>query len=154
MTTNSPNPVDGDVQALIYRCKDAVAHLSQMVEAGIRGGRYSVTEYRYQLMINKTALAALEAEPVAWVVMAPQGDYIERNPEVVAHLEGTGLAKCKPLYDTPSAQLLRPVELPEPFYGVVQDGKPVMIAADDGQWINKTAVIEALRQQGYEVKND
>lgn len=37
-------------------------------------------------------------EPVAWIVMAPQGDYIERNPDVVAHLEGTGLAKCKPLY--------------------------------------------------------
>lgn len=29
-------------------------------------------------------------EPVAWVVLAPQGDYIERNAAVVAHLEGTG----------------------------------------------------------------
>lgn len=37
-------------------------------------------------------------EPYAWLVHAPQGDYVERNPEVVAHLEGTGLTKCKPLY--------------------------------------------------------
>lgn len=147
MTTNSPNQVDGDVQALIYRCKDAVAHLSQMVEAGIRGGRYSVTEYRHQLMINKTALAALEAEPVAWIVMAPQGDYIERNPEVVAHLEGTGLAKCKPLYDAPPAQLLRPVELPEFKVHSNQPCWPSLtVGLRDKEWI------EALRQQGYEVK--
>lgn len=51
-------------KALIYRCQDAVAHLKQMVESGIRGGRYSVTEYRYQLMINEIALAALTAQPV------------------------------------------------------------------------------------------
>ncbi|MGJ0482000.1 hypothetical protein [Pantoea agglomerans] len=37
-------------------------------------------------------------EPYAWLVHAPQGDYVERNPEVVANLEGTGLTKCKPLY--------------------------------------------------------
>ncbi|MGL3999979.1 hypothetical protein ACR3LR_09215 [Pantoea eucalypti] len=37
-------------------------------------------------------------EPYAWLVHAPQGDYVERNPEVVAHLEGMGLTKCKPLY--------------------------------------------------------
>lgn len=140
-----------DRKALIYRCKDAVAHLTQMVEVGIRGGRYSVTEHRYQLMINEIALAYLTAQPIgrvdrgdvsenneytdarvvclhdqadwesfpdgtdlflrpapavgmeklkpyAWLVHAPQGDYVERNPEVVAHLEGTGLTKCKPLY--------------------------------------------------------
>lgn len=149
MTTNSPNPVDGDVQALIYRCKDAVAHLSQMVDAGIRGGRYSVTEYRYQLMINKTALAALEAEPVAWVVMAPQGDYIERNPEVVAHLEGTGLAKCKPLYDTPPAQLLRPVDLSQckKLWYEHDDLSAVIVC------IPLKEIKKVLRQQGYEVKS-
>lgn len=140
-----------DRKALIYRCKDAVAHLTQMVEVGVRGGRYSVTEHRYQLMINEIALASLTAQPIgrvyrgevsdnneypnarvvclhdqadwenfhdgtelflrpatavgmdkpepyAWLVHAPQGDYVERNPEVVAHLEGTGLTKCKPLY--------------------------------------------------------
>lgn len=51
-------------QALIWRCRDAVAHLKQVVEVGVRGGRYSVTEYRYQLMINEIALAALTAPPV------------------------------------------------------------------------------------------
>lgn len=51
-------------QALIWRCRDAVAHLKQVVEVGIRGGRYSVTEYRYQLMINEIALAALTAQPI------------------------------------------------------------------------------------------
>ena len=53
-----------DRKALIYRCQEAVAHLTQMVEVGIRGGRYSVTEYRYQLMINEIALAAMTAQPV------------------------------------------------------------------------------------------
>ncbi|WP_289365842.1 hypothetical protein [Pantoea stewartii] len=48
---------------------------------------------------------------------------------------------------TPPAQLLRPVELPQSFYGVIQNGKSVMLHADDGQWLNKTAVIETLRQQ-------
>lgn len=56
-----------DRKALIYRCQDAVAHLTQMVEVGIRGGRYSVTEYRYQLMINEIALASLTAQPIGRV---------------------------------------------------------------------------------------
>lgn len=55
---------DQEKQALIWRCRDAVAHLKQVVEVGVRGGRYSVTEYRYQLMINEIALASLTAPPV------------------------------------------------------------------------------------------
>lgn len=60
-----------------------------------------------ETLIARIALSALTAEPVAWVVMAPQGDYIERNPDVVAHLEGTGLARCGPLYTATPAPVLR-----------------------------------------------
>lgn len=36
-------------------------------------------------------------------------------------------------------------ELPQAFYGVIQDGKVLMLPADDGQWLNKTTVVEAFR---------
>lgn len=52
-----------------------------------------------ELFLHPTTAADSEKPvPYAWLVLAPQGDYIERNPDVVAHLEGTGLTKCKPLY--------------------------------------------------------
>jgi len=101
MTTNSPNPVDGDVQALIER-------------------------------LNRVA------EKLKWHNVGYAQDIL----------------KAVNLLTTPPAQILRPVELPQSFYGEVHDGKVVMLPANDGQWLNKTAVIEALRQQGYEVKND
>lgn len=44
-----------------------------------------------------------------------------------------------------SALTAQPVKLPESFYGVIQDGKVVMLPADDGQWLNKTSVAEAFR---------
>jgi hypothetical protein len=59
-------------QALIWRCRDEVAHLKQMVEGGVRGGRYSVTEYRYQLIINEVALAAL-TQPASPALKLPDG---------------------------------------------------------------------------------
>lgn len=39
----------------------------------------------------------------------------------------------------------KPNELPPAFYGVIQGGKVVMLAAEDGQWLNKTSVAEAFR---------
>lgn len=91
-------------QALIWRCRDAVAHLKQVVEVGIRGGRYSVTEYRYQLMINEIALAALTAQPVklpsasephssgygcAYMVETKGGEWLEKS-EVKAAIRAAG----------------------------------------------------------------
>lgn len=147
MTTNSPNQVDGEVQALIYRCKNSVDHLSQMVEAGIRGGRYSVTEYRYQLMINKIALAALEAELCAYLY----GASFERG-EVEGEIEdspGTDM----PVFTTPPAQLLRPVELPQGrLMQVAFETDPVN--ADMHMCISREAAVRAIREAGYEVKND
>lgn len=37
-------------------------------------------------------------------------------------------------------------ELPQAFYGVIQGGKVVMLPAEDGQWLNKTSVAEAVRE--------
>lgn len=113
MTTNSPNPVDGDVQA------QPVAWAHRLVN-------------KLNGTIHPWVYGSKEKEP-------SEGDIFR--------------VEIMPLYAAPPAQLLRPVELPQTFYGVVQDRKSVMLAADDGQWLNKTAVIEALRQQGYEVKS-
>lgn len=44
-----------------------------------------------------------------------------------------------------AALTAKPVKLLESFYGVIQDGKVVMISADDGQWLNKTTVEEGFR---------
>lgn len=55
-----------------------------------------------ELFLRPSPAVGMEKpEPYAWLVHAPQGDYVERNPEVVAHLEGAGLTKCKPLYLAP-----------------------------------------------------
>ncbi|MBC0853837.1 hypothetical protein [Pantoea stewartii] len=142
MTTNSPNPVDGDVQALI----DEVHYNLQYCFC---------SEKTKKLM--QIALSALTAEPVAWVVMAPHGDYIESNPDCVANIEGSGDAKCKPLYTTPPAQLLRPVELPDDAPNAllalcqqVYDSRITGASVAQDVWQD---CLDELRQQGIEVKS-
>ena len=161
MTTNSPNQVDGDVQALIYRCKDAVAHLSQMVEAGIRGGRYSVTEYRYQLMINKIALAALEADAVGRV---NRGDVSDSNEYPDAKVDciheqadWDNFQDGTLLYTTPPAQLLRPVELPDEkiLYEINQSSEAWMIAKnlENAGWNECIAEVQRLNATAQPVSD-
>lgn len=244
MTTNSPNPVDGDVQALIMSQKEmqdfaniyrsdndqgtyawfdaslanwsegflspkdfehvfdqesATKWLDREIEIFIEDGRCP-RDYVYlksNPALNPVIVVFYEGKAVIWdgyhriaaavhrnmpiyaiFTTAPAQPYASRKQkrndhsklaaEIVDNLVSTDscdeevteklilwvLNRLNKEFPTPPAQLLRPVELPQSFYGVVQSGKAVMLPADDGQWINKTAVIEALRQQGYEVKND
>jgi len=144
MTTNSPNPVGGDVQALIADCQAEIAELEKALTTW---GDAWIPSLQSKLNRQQVALAALTAEPVAWIVMTPRGDYTERNPDVVAHFEGTGLAKSKPLYETQPAQLLRPVELPPLIlFGYTEEEMNVMCNV-------RNADIEAIRAAGYEVKS-
>lgn len=142
MTTNSPNPVDGDVQALIGLCKIEIKRWKAASETN--------PNMRYMVVLMETALASLTAKPEYNVSF--EGGEI-RLDVTKAEYNGRHPDYRWISYTIPPAQLLRPVELSQSFYGVVKDGKSVMLAADDGQWLNKTAVIEALRQQGCEVKS-
>lgn len=115
MTTNSPNPVDGDVQA------------HQMPEL--------THQQREHLLcfINDAFKSLSGVEPES------TKKYDENLGELTKQVFQVSLAALT----TPPAHLLRPVELPdcvEELHGV----GPVM-AAD--------AVVQALRQQGYEVKS-
>jgi len=59
-------------------------------------GKNDAREYIREL---EGKLEALEKQqPVAWLVLNSKDGYVERNPDVVANLEGSGLTKCKPLY--------------------------------------------------------
>jgi len=59
-------------------------------------GKNDAREYIREL---EGKLEALEKQqPVAWLVLNSSEGYVERNPDVVANLEGAGLTKCKPLY--------------------------------------------------------
>lgn len=59
-------------------------------------------------------LAELEKqEPVAWLVLNSNEGYVERNPDVVAFLEGSGLTKCKPLFTRPSPAINLAEMVPE-----------------------------------------
>lgn len=110
MKTNSPNPVEGDVQALIAHIKEV---LQEYDEHG--GIGYGESVYR-------TALAALTAERCGSIIQAVNPKtgsvnifYRSRgiesiDPEEVAEWE---MQEVEHLYTTPPAQLLRPVEFPD-----------------------------------------
>lgn len=130
MTTNSPNPVDGDVQALIAHIKEV---LQEYDEHG--GIGYGESVYR-------TALAALTAKPYAYASrntdMSKESQYFSAS----VFNNAWGDEYTVPLYTTQPAQLLRPVELPEPY--------------DDGHgnlWLPQDAVISAVKNAGGEVKS-
>lgn len=152
MTTNSPNPVDGDVQALIADCKSEIKHLEDRI-AYCNKYEVGLSDYESQLKRQKIALAALTAEPYAYasrnIDISKESQYFSAS----VFNNAWGDEYTVPLYTTPPAQLLRPVELPGERKWHEDDE-----AEDDTYncgWNNGIkACAEALRQQGYEVKND
>ena len=124
MTTNSHNPVDGDVQALIEYCEH-VLH-------GSNNG--SPMEQVY-----KIALASLTAEPADRIVDDGCSQRIGCVP--VSDTLNCTWPLGTQFYTTPPAQLLRPVELPEFVYD--PEGEP---------FLHRDEVAELLRSLGHEVK--
>ncbi len=141
-----PNPVDGDVQALIADCQaeiekleKAIKNINSYVKPAYRNE--CLSKCQSELRRQQIALASLTAEPCAYLY----GASFERG-EVEGEIEdspGTDL----PVYTTPPAKLLRPVELPK------ETGK----MGNDfwlGEMNMRSAFIKAIREAGYEVKND
>jgi len=142
MTTNSPNPVDGDVQALIYRCKT----ISKWPEK--YGDNANVMLPAHEAHeLAKVALASLTAEPVY--------QFIANNPDKDGYIEW---ADCNPdyfsnepsdrrriLYTKPTDNHFRRIELPV-------KRKP-WTCADCDVVLDYQETVKALINQGYEVKS-
>lgn len=148
MKSNSPNQVDGDVQALIADCQAEIAELEKHLTTwGEEWSPYLQSKLKRQ----QIALAALTAEPDGFRV---RNKKISQDNEIYDD-RFTG-EKCinnttQPedyeiyaIYRKPPADSVRHMLMPKvvgeiPAYGEV---------------ISKAHLIHALRQQGIEVKND
>lgn len=144
MTTNSPNSVDGDVQALIADCQAEIAEIEKVLAIDEYA---AISHLQSKLKRQKVALAALTAKPIIW-----NTGFIQNATDADFNHERTENHDV-PLYTTPPAQLLRPVELP-PKSDVKMGGDAKTRALLTGMNMMLKSCTEALRQQGYEVKND
>ncbi|MCK0554674.1 hypothetical protein KFO32_16660 [Pantoea ananatis] len=142
MTTNSPNPVDGDVQALIDHINTQLDLLRSVTIKHV--DEFQIEDIKMDIKVHEIALASLTAEPVGY------GNQRKDGTGFGSSLRSKHLARAEdlvykpvPLYTTPPAQLLRPVELP----GFVYD-------AEGEPWIHGDEVVDLLRSLGHEVKND
>ncbi|WP_324030130.1 hypothetical protein GC087_07170 [Pantoea sp. JZ2] len=157
MTTNSPNPVDGDVQALIGLCKIEIKRWKAASETN--------PDMRYMVELMETALAALTAKPglFEWRFKqtdTPASNWLTLPMEKLDRSKAVfgDLVEYRFWFESPPAQLLRPVELPGKVSCEGFNLKEVDEARGKGQCEGFNSAIdacrEALRQQGYEVKND
>ncbi|WP_432372376.1 hypothetical protein ACRPHP_16755 [Pantoea allii] len=144
MTTNSSNPVDGDVQALIADCQAEIEDLKRSID---RCDAIGTTEYLYQLQSKLkrqyAALEALTAEP--YVYASRNTDMSKESQHFSASVfnNAWGYEYTLPLYTTPPAQLLRPVDLGNCTLTINNRNQLCLVESE---------VVETLRQQGYEVK--
>ncbi len=136
MKTNSPNPVDGDIQALIEHIKQTLS-----VDDGAIG-----------FQVYKIALAALTAEPVAWTSQRS----LDIRCKITAFTDVDSATdygnkirweSVIALYTAPPAQLLRPVELPDISAGKYYTEEGAFMAFD-----YKRDLKAAIRAAGGEVK--
>lgn len=107
MTTNSPNPVDGDVQALIADCQ---AEIAEIEKALTTWGDAWIPSLQSKLNRQQLALAALTAETVYQLI--DDGKWYDAPKYLFDEANQRG-DECRMVYTTPPAQLLRPVELPK-----------------------------------------
>lgn len=138
MTTNYPNPVDGDVQALISDCQRDIEEIQYEISTyGDESGRRASKLKRQQV-----ALAALMAAPLASTEkhgisnMQATGMYMRAWPVDREENERDGFNIH--LYTTPPAQLLRQVELP---------------GDRSTYWIRREDAVNAIFAAGGEVKS-
>lgn len=158
ITTNSPNPVDGDVQALIADCK---AEIAEIEKALTTWGDVWIPSLQSKLNRQKVALAALTAEPgiFEWRFRDTEGSlpspWVTLGMDKLEQCRNTfgDMVEYRFWFPTPPAQLLRPVELP-PKSDVKMGGDAKTRALLTGMNMMLKSCTEALRQQGYEVKND
>lgn len=159
MTTNSPNPVDGDVKALIADCQaeiekleKAINNINSYVKPAYRNE--CLSKCRSEIMRQQIALAALTAEPVIYAIQ----DKDERENGYMTEFSSSGIAGyVNPekygltelaLYTTPPAQILRPVELPDISAGKYYTEEGTFMAFDYKRDL-KAAIISV----GGEVKS-
>ncbi|ARF49993.1 hypothetical protein [Pantoea stewartii] len=161
MTTNSPNPVDGDVQALIADCQHDISSINREID------RYSqlphaipetLVSLRSQLKRQQIALAALTAEPVAYAHTKVINDLLDKRrccgTVWIKSDDESSVEPLHALYTTPTAQLLRPVELPG-VSDLIDSSESIPSVRDVAIWDSAVAkCAELLRQQGYEVKSN
>lgn len=152
MTTNSPNTVDGDVQAhqmpvLTEQQREDALKVALRMSAS--NSMPSLNDHRYSQLFAEIALAALTAVPKRMRQANGEGSrtWVECGSD---YHRGTDF------YTTPPAQLLRPVELPN----LLQPGADgyddwYMHSSEDGEYMKADDVIAALEAAGvpYEVKS-
>ncbi|MGP2500462.1 hypothetical protein ACTUSN_03620 [Pantoea ananatis] len=130
MTTNSPNPVDGDVQALIADCQAEIAELEKSLTTW---GDAWIPSLQSKLKRQKVALAALTAVPRR--MRQANGENSRTWVEC-----GGDYHRGTDFYTTPPAQLLRQVELPESQ------------RLCNGYYFDMNDVFEALEEAGIPFK--
>lgn len=141
MTTNSLNPVDGDVRALIE-------HIKAVIDEYESFGAGGMDEQVYRI-----ALATMTANPIAYT---DEEQLTELHKSTFAEIYAPddsfkGDGEWIPLYTTPPAQLLRPVELPKGrLMQVAFETDPVN--ADMCLCISRDAAVRAIQSAGGEVK--
>lgn len=163
MTTNSPNQVDGDVQAHIMpaltqaerktaidSCVDEIAHLERCIKA-----YPDQPVLKVDLLVQQVALAALTAEPVAhrYAYLPGIGDADWKYVDSSEYANKSSGYSGQDLYTTPPAQLLRPVELPDCDFGAVSHMSGGSKDYCNGFVDGTNNAIKAIREAGYEVKN-
>lgn len=156
MTTNSPNPVDGDVQALIKDCQRDIEKLEKSLASNNdHPMSFSEKHLRSELARQQVALAALTAEPVGFCFKSDLD--LMLNKIMISGMMTVRYSGEHPLYTTPPAQLLRPVELPKPIQQTESSDYGLEPRDSYGLYWGSVEtlklVAESLRQQGYEVKS-
>ncbi|MDF7787792.1 hypothetical protein P4910_20245 [Pantoea stewartii] len=156
MTTNSPNPVDGDMQALTEKERiEQVEVVSSLIEKIVSDCANGWTAERVYLLPLQIALTALTAQPVAhrYACLPGIGDADWKYVDSSEYANKSSGYSGQDLYATPPAQLLRPVKLPqradsnrEDFYGCSDD-----FCAGWNHCLEE--VKQAVADAGYEVKS-
>ncbi|WP_205959260.1 hypothetical protein [Pantoea stewartii] len=152
MTTNSPNPVDGDVQALIGLCKIEIKRWKAASE--------TKPNMRYMVALMEAALASLMSQPgiFEWRFKDTEGSlpspWVTLGMDKLEQCQNTfgDMVEYRFWFPAPPAQFLRPVELPDCDYGAVSHMSGGSKDYCNGFVDGTNNAIKAIREAGYEVK--
>lgn len=153
MTTNSPNPVDADVQVLIEHINTQLDLLRSVTIKHV--DEFQIEDIKMDIKVHEIALAALTAEPVAYTD-AEELETLRKGTFAdmfTPHESYKADQLWIPLYTTPPAQILRPVELPDCGFDAVSHMSGGSKDYCNGFVDGTNNAIKAIREAGYEVKS-
>ncbi|HCB1818976.1 TPA: hypothetical protein MYQ23_003395 [Citrobacter freundii] len=142
MTTNN-HPAHGPVSLdRLHQIREILSKAAAQSDGGNLG--YAMAD---AVKVINGAIAAFDAEPLAWIVHAKGGDQLTNDGDYVANAEGIGGISSTPLYTAPQPAQIVPNDLAKAFISAIEKEQDRLFGED--YLMDSKDCVDVIREEAH-----